>query len=148
MEKRKKRRKRKSRERPRKRTASVMCCTIRPRSQSDRREATVRSRLLHLLPPSNPRRTAERRAHAPRGHVLLLTHKRSRRSRANVDIKDTCADPCSCTYTCASRTCWIRCARASTRHDRETQNRGLCKRKVHYRTSPRAPTTENGKKCR
>lgn len=97
-----------------------MCCTIRPRSQSDRREATVRSRLLHLLPPSNPR---PRRGgqHAPRGHVLLLTHKRSRRSRERRYQRYVCTVtrvstpirvPCYVSV-------WIRCARASTRPDRE-----------------------------
>lgn len=80
-------------------SSAVTCWTTGPRSPSDRWEATVRSQLLysyhHLatLP-------VERRAHAPRGRVLLLTHKRLHAAAVDADIKDTkirvhgTADPC------------------------------------------------------
>lgn len=90
---------------------AVTCWTIRPRSPSNRREATVRSRLLHLLPPSNPPRGEEgTRTKRPRSTADTQTLAPQ---QANADIKDIRgvyvtlalsvsiykADPCFHTYT-------------------------------------------------
>lgn len=61
---------------------AVTCWTIRPRSPSNRREATVRSRLLHLLPPSNPPRGEEgTRSKRPRSTADTQRSRHSKRER-------------------------------------------------------------------
>lgn len=84
---------------------AVTCWTIRPRSPSNRREATVRSRLLHLLPPSNPPRGEEgTRSKRPRStaDTQTLAPQQARTQISKIYAVYTCgykADPCFHTYT-------------------------------------------------
>lgn len=113
---------------------AVTCWTIRPRSPSNRREATVRSRLLHLLPPSNPPRGEEgTRTKRPRSTADTQTLAPQ---QANADIKDIRG-----VYVMRAGVS-IRLIRVSTpiqvrgwarAHLAYTwAQSGLCKRKMHY----------------